>query len=91
MVKSNSFGVEETTTIGVRYFPVSRTVLPRTMETVNSRYGEIAVKAVTLPSGRVRRTPEYEDCRRRAVEVGVPVRDVMGEALRMCIEADTSG
>jgi len=80
--------LEETTTIGVRFFPVTRTVLPRTMETISGRYGAVTVKAVTLPSGRVRRTPEFEDCRRLAKEAGVAVRDVMAEALRICAKAD---
>jgi len=76
--------LEETTTIGVRYFPVSRTALPRVAETVITRFGEIGVKTVTLPSGRTRRTPEYENCRALAVDLGVPVRDIMTEAMRVC-------
>jgi uncharacterized protein (DUF111 family) len=81
--------LEETTTIGVRWFPVSRTVLPRVMQTVTTRFGEIRVKVVTLPSGKTRRTPEYEDCRARAVEHGVSVRQVMGDVWRTCIAVDT--
>jgi len=76
--------LEETTTIGVRWFPVSRTVLSRVIETVDTRFGEVRVKAVTLPSGKVRRMPEFEDCKECAGEHGVTVREVMVEVARVC-------
>ena len=72
----------ETTTIGVRWFPVQRTVLPRTIETVQTRFGAVRVKCVTLPGGRIRRTAEFEDCRELAVASGVSVQEVMQAALR---------
>ncbi len=71
----------ETTTIGVRWFPVQRTVLPRTFETVATRFGPVRLKCVTLPDGRIRRTPEFEDCRERAQAAGVSVQEVMQAAL----------
>ena len=74
----------ETTTIGLRWFPVQRTVLPRKTETVSTRFGEIRVKTVTLPSGRIRRTPEFEDCRTCALGAGVSVQEVMAEVLERC-------
>jgi uncharacterized protein (DUF111 family) len=70
----------ETTTIGVRWFPVRRTVLPRSSETVTTRYGPVRVKRVVLPDGRIRRAPEFEDCRERAQEAGVSVQEVMEAA-----------
>jgi uncharacterized protein (DUF111 family) len=73
--------LEETTTIGVRWFPVRRTTLPRATETVATAFGPIRVKCVTLPGGRVRRTPEFEDCRERAQAAGVSVQEVMAAAL----------
>lgn len=78
--------LEETTTIGVRAHRVQRRELPRRQETVRTPYGEVGVKAVTLPSGRVRRTPEYEDCRARAEEAGATVQDVLRAALSRCGE-----
>ncbi len=77
----------ETSAIGLRYFPVNRKVLARSMETVVTRYGEISVKCVVLPSGEPRRTPEYEDCRRRAAESDASLQEVMREALRLCDRA----
>jgi len=60
----------ETSTIGVRSYPVSRLTLPRARRTVHTEYGAIAIKDVTLPDGSVRSTPEYDDCRRAARERG---------------------
>ena len=73
----------ETTTIGLRHWRANRTVLSRTHETVVTRFGDIRLKCVKLPSGRVRRTPEYEDCRQRALESGATLQEVMREALRL--------
>ena len=78
----------ETTTIGVRWFPVQRTVLPRETTTVTTRFGDIRIKVVTLPSGRIRRTPEFEDCRERAISSGVSVQEIMREALDCCSRID---
>ncbi len=71
----------ETTTIGVRWFGAQRTVLPRTIETVETRFGPVRVKCVELPDGRVRRAPEFEDCRARAQAAGVSVQEVMQAAV----------
>ena len=75
----------ETTTIGVRWFPVQRTVLPRTIETVPTKYGPVRLKCVTLPNGSIRRTPEFEDCRKRSQAAGVTVQEVM----RVALEGDS--
>lgn len=76
----------ETTTIGVRYFPVARRALPRTLSTVTTKFGPIGIKCVTLPSGKIRKMPEYEDCRQRAQDSGVSLQDVMREALHRCCD-----
>jgi len=74
--------LNETTTIGLRYWKAERTVLKRTFEKVQTSFGEIKVKCVTLPSGKVRKIPEYDDCRQCAVSAGVSVQEVMGAAYR---------
>jgi uncharacterized protein (TIGR00299 family) protein len=74
--------LSETTSIGVRWFPVQRTVLSRTEESVQTEFGEVRVKVVTLPDGRLRRTPEFEDCRRLAEANSVSVQEVMQAVLK---------
>lgn len=70
----------ETTTLGVRYSTWSRTCLQREWVEVDTPYGSVRVK-VGRQDGELRTaTPEYEDCRRRAAERGVPVKAVQAAA-----------
>ncbi len=78
--------LRETTTIGVRTYPVERYVLPREERTVATAYGPVRVKLVTLPDGARRAAPEYEDCRRVARERGVPVAEVYAAAQRAALD-----
>ena len=66
----------ETTTIGVRRWPVQRRVAPRALELVATSFGPVRVKVITSPSG-VRARAEYEDCREIAQRTGMPLVDVM--------------
>jgi len=74
--------LRETSTIGVRTYPVSRMMLPRQTRSVATRFGSIAVKVVRVPGAGERVTPEYRDCHRAAREHGVPVATVYEETLR---------
>lgn len=68
--------LRETTTAGVRYYPVHRLTLQRQEATVITSYGEVAVKRITGVDGEVRIVPEYEGCRRIAVDQNIPIRIV---------------
>ena len=50
-----------TPTLGVRYWPVRRTVLARSEDVIEWRGQRIRRKRVRLPDGRERAKPEYED------------------------------
>jgi uncharacterized protein (TIGR00299 family) protein len=66
----------ETTTIGVRQWPVQRVVLPRRAAIVATSFGPVRVKAIgDAPDERVR--PEYDDCREIAKRTGIPLVEVM--------------
>ncbi len=67
----------ETTTLGYRWWPVSRETLARETATVETRWGEVAVKRVRREDGRWEVRPEYEACRAIARARGLPVREVM--------------
>ena len=72
--------LRESTTIGVRFAPMTRKVLPRRMVQVDTPWGAIAVK-VAGEGDMVNAAPEYEDCRRAASTAGVPVKRVYLAAL----------
>lgn len=78
----------ETTTLGVRRQAVSRTALPRRSREVATEYGPIPVK-VALQDGRpLKAKPEYEACRRIAVERGIPIRMVYEAVARQMDRED---
>jgi uncharacterized protein (TIGR00299 family) protein len=68
--------LERTTTTGVRFSRWERRELAREVKTIQTPSGTIQVKAVTLPSGRVRLHPEWEDVKRLAEEAGIPIQEM---------------
>ena len=70
----------ETTTLGIRSYPVERRALERTMQRVETRYGAIDVKVARLNGHILTLTPEYEQCREAARAAKVPLRVVEDEA-----------
>ena len=66
----------ETTTLGVRRYAVTRTALVRETTTVETRYGAVAVKTARHHGRPLRCKPEYEDCKRLALEQGIPIHAV---------------
>ena len=66
----------ETTTIGVREYPVQRYALERAAASVDTRFGSIRVKMVHGAGVERRWTPEYDDCRRAAEISGAPLQEV---------------
>ncbi len=68
------------TTIGVRRYPALRTVLARSLVTVETAYGPVRVKVGAAGGEVVGAQPEFEDCRRRAAATGASVREVMSAA-----------
>ncbi len=74
--------LNETSTIGVRYYPVSRMVLRRESKQVQTRFGKVAVKLVEQPDGTKRASPEYDDLKRIAAARKLPLKVVHDEVMR---------
>lgn len=72
----------ETSTIGVRYYPVKRLMLKRTVARVKTKFGTVRVKVIEEPDGTKRATPEYEDLRRIAQAKKIPLKVLYEEVLR---------
>lgn len=68
--------LKETSTAGVRSYPVRRHTLHRERISVETRLGPVTVKRIVGPDGDVRMTPEYEDCKAIALENDIPLREV---------------
>jgi uncharacterized protein (TIGR00299 family) protein len=71
----------QTTTIGLRSYQAQRRVLKRSLVTVDSPLGPIRVKVAELNGRMLNAAPEYEDCQRLASDKGVPLKQVLAEAL----------
>ncbi len=68
----------ETSAIGLRYYPADRIVLQRRVVEQLTEFGPVRFKEIIDGSGKMlRRSPEYEDCRRIAREKEIPCREVM--------------
>jgi len=68
--------MRETTTLGVRVRPITRYEAERETVTVETTLGSARVKVKRLEGRAVSASPEYEDCRRIAMETGMPLQDV---------------
>jgi uncharacterized protein (TIGR00299 family) protein len=73
--------LSETTSLGVRRVPVTRTERPRRTVEVATRFGSIPVKISEGPYGAPQAKPEFDACESAAASAGVPVREVIAEAL----------
>jgi pyridinium-3,5-bisthiocarboxylic acid mononucleotide nickel chelatase len=72
----------ETTTFGVRTHRAQRRALPREWVNVSTSYGSVRIKLSRSNGHVLHVTPEYDDCRKLAVEKQVPLQQVISEALR---------
>ena len=77
-----SFLFEETTTIGVRYHPAQRQTLVRRLEEIQIEFGKANVKVSMLNGRIINIAPEYEDCRRLAVEHNVPYKWIQSRVIQ---------
>ena len=67
---------QETSTLGIRMYEAERRVQARAWSEVTTPYGKVRVKV----SGDGAYMPEYEDCRKLALESGAPLQKVIAEA-----------
>ncbi|MDR1740600.1 MAG: nickel pincer cofactor biosynthesis protein LarC [Synergistaceae bacterium] len=65
-----------TTTQGVRRLAADRAKLRHTVEERDTSFGKIRFKSAYLGESVLRRTPEYDDLKRAALERGVPLAEV---------------
>ena len=78
--------LHETSSFGVRYFRIGRTVLEREMKTVNISWGSVRIKIGKFNGKVIQISPEYEDCKKIAYKEKVPVKQVYEEAHSQAIK-----
>jgi uncharacterized protein (TIGR00299 family) protein len=73
--------LQESTSIGVRGYPVLRQCLERRFQTVQTPWGEVRLKVCSWGERVLNALPEYQDCRDIALKTGVPLKEVYSRAL----------
>jgi uncharacterized protein (TIGR00299 family) protein len=74
--ETSNFLLEQTSTIGVRYYPVFRNILVRNIYEVDTTYGTVRVKEVVKPSGRSQHKIEYESLNELSKKHKIPVSEL---------------
>ncbi len=69
----------ETTTFGIRYNKYNRVVLDRKFTELETEYGNINVKLGYYNGKLIRVTPEYEDCKKIAKNVNLPLNSIVNQ------------
>jgi uncharacterized protein (DUF111 family) len=78
--------LSETTATGVRHYRVERVKLPRELKEVTTSFGRVGVKEISSPGGGFHVVPEYEDCKRIALEKKLPLKVVYEKVLKEVTE-----
>jgi hypothetical protein len=81
--------LRETTTIGLRWRLENKVALEREFVEAETAWGKVRIKVARWPSGEVANaSPEYEVCRNIAHQHGIPLKQVMQEAMRAYSETE---
>jgi len=68
--------MRETSSLGIRVRATARYEAERDVVEVETSLGAVQVKVKRFEGASVAVSPEYEDCRRIAIERGVPLQEV---------------
>jgi len=68
---------EETSTIGLRFYETERKTLRREIKTMDTELGKVRIKYSRYDDKILKATPEYEDCRKIAKRLKMPLIEVM--------------
>ncbi|MBN1378508.1 MAG: nickel pincer cofactor biosynthesis protein LarC [Gammaproteobacteria bacterium] len=77
--------LNETTTLGIRTYRADRAMLEREISVVETKYGKVKVKSARLGDKILKSKPEYEDCKRIANEMNVPLQAVYDEVNKILL------
>ncbi len=71
----------ETTSIGVRYYPVGRRVLEREFRTIKVHGEKVGLKLASMDGRTVNVQPEYEDLLKASRKTGKPLKEIAHQAV----------
>ncbi len=84
--ESERLAIEEiiwvrTSTFGLRWQRVSKSMLQRDFSTVSTKFGDVSIKNGYWQGRKIKSKAEYEDCRRLAQEQGVSIKEIYDSLL----------
>jgi uncharacterized protein (TIGR00299 family) protein len=71
--------MQETTTIGLRWRVENRIMAAREIRRIDTVHGPVAVKLARNNGRIINLTPEYDDCKRLAIEKQLPLKKVLDD------------
>tara|TARA_B100000315_G_scaffold181344_1_gene170211 strand:+ start:3289 stop:4470 length:1182 start_codon:yes stop_codon:yes gene_type:complete len=71
--------LKNTTTFGIRFYPVERVMLEREFQEIETVFGKVKVKIGKRDGEICHISPEYEHCKKFSKEQGVPIKKVYEE------------
>ncbi len=83
--KFSDFLIRETSTIGLRHRLENRIKARRKIKNISTKYGTVRFKVAEVGNKIVNAVPEYDDCKRVAIDNNVPLKSVM-EEVRECLQ-----
>jgi pyridinium-3,5-bisthiocarboxylic acid mononucleotide nickel chelatase len=69
--------LKETSTIGLRFYETKRKVMQREIKTVESKFGHVRVKISKSGDTILKTVPEYEDCKKIAKKLNLPLIEIL--------------
>ena len=69
--------LRETSTIGLRFYETKRKVMQREIKTVQSKFGKVRVKTSRSSDAILKTVPEYDDCKKIARKLNIPLIDII--------------
>lgn len=67
----------ETSSIGLRFYEMKRKVLQRDVRELNTEFGKVRFKVSRYGNDILKMTPEYEDCKKIANKLNIPLIEIM--------------
>ena len=80
--KAVDFIISETSTLGIRSSNVARYEAERNICTINTVYGKVNVKLKFKNNKIINISPEYEDCKKLALENDLPLKYIIDKVTR---------
>lgn len=69
----------ETTTLGIRYYPITVDRMARSFKRVTTKWGDVTVKEGIFDGQVIKASPEYEECKEIAERYELPLQQVFEE------------